>query len=74
MHGFRASFRTWAQAQTNVPEEVTEAALAHVKGDKTVAAFAHSNLLDKRRGQMDAWAAYPGKDRVGNVGELGVRE
>ena len=73
VHGFRASFRTWAQEQTNVPEEVAEAALAHVKGDKTVAAYARSNLLDKRRGLMNAWAAYLTGSRTDNVAELGRR-
>ena len=28
VHGFRTSFRTWAQEQTNFPREVAEAALA----------------------------------------------
>ncbi|WP_223252441.1 tyrosine-type recombinase/integrase [Paracoccus mutanolyticus] len=29
VHGFRTSFRTWAQEKTNFPREVPEAALAH---------------------------------------------
>ncbi len=29
VHGFRTSFRTWAQERTNFPREVAEAALAH---------------------------------------------
>src|SRR5262249_53468415 len=33
-HGFRSSFRDWAAERTNVPREVCEAALAHVKKDK----------------------------------------
>lgn len=35
VHGFRASFRTWAQECTDVSHEVCEAALAHVTSDKT---------------------------------------
>lgn len=58
IHGFRASFRTWCQEQTNVPHEVAEAALAHVTGDKTVVAYARSELFDKRRSLMAAWASY----------------
>ena len=33
-HGFRASFRVWAQERTNIPREVCEAALAHTFKDK----------------------------------------
>jgi integrase len=58
IHGFRASFRTWCQEKTNVSHEVAEAALAHVTGDKTVAAYARSDLFDKRRDLMAAWASY----------------
>lgn len=58
VHGFRASFRTWAQEQSNVSEEVAEAALAHIKADKTVAAYARSDLFVKRRDLMAAWSAY----------------
>ncbi len=39
VHGFRTSFRTWAQEQTNFPREVAEAALAHVNKDKVEAAW-----------------------------------
>lgn len=33
VHGFRTSFRTWAQERTSYPREVAEAALAHLTGD-----------------------------------------
>lgn len=58
IHGFRSSFRTWAQERTNVPGEVAEAALAHVKADKVEAAYARSDLFAKRRKLMDSWAAF----------------
>ena len=57
-HGFRASFRVWAQERTNVPREVCEAALAHTLKDKAEAAYARSDLFDKRRKLMDAWARF----------------
>ena len=57
-HGFRATFKTWATERTNYQREVIEAALAHVIGDKTEAAYQRGDLLDKRRRLMDAWAAY----------------
>ena len=54
-HGFRATFRTWAQEHTAYPEEVPELALAHVNSDRTRAAYARSELLDKRRDLMNDW-------------------
>ncbi|WP_254442646.1 tyrosine-type recombinase/integrase [Ruegeria arenilitoris] len=58
VHGFRSSFRTWAQERTNVRGEVAEAALAHVKADKVEAAYARSDLFEKRRNLMESWAAF----------------
>lgn len=58
IHGFRMSFRTWAQERTNFPREVAEAALAHTIKDKAEAAYARSDLFEKRRKMMEAWAAY----------------
>ncbi len=57
-HGFRATFRTWAQEHTNFPEEVCELALAHVNSDRTRAAYARSELIDKRRKLMNAWERF----------------
>jgi integrase len=58
VHGFRTSFRTWAQERTNFPREVAEAALAHTIKDKAEAAYARSDVFDKRRKMMEVWAAY----------------
>jgi integrase len=58
IHGFRTSFRTWAQEKTNYPREVAEAALAHSIKDKAEAAYARSDVFEKRRKMMDAWASY----------------
>ncbi|QIE54970.1 tyrosine-type recombinase/integrase [Pikeienuella piscinae] len=58
VHGFRTSFRTWAQERTNFPREVAEAALAHLSGDAVERAYARSDVFEKRRKMMDAWAAY----------------
>ena len=57
-HGFRSSFRDWASERTNAPEAVAEAALAHVAGDQTVAAYARSDLFERRRDLMERWARY----------------
>ncbi|MEX0319034.1 MAG: tyrosine-type recombinase/integrase [Ruegeria sp.] len=68
VHGFRASFRTWAQEQTNFPREVCEMALAHKVGDDTENAYARSDLFQKRRKLMEAWSDYirgGGEDQAG---------
>lgn len=55
-HGFRSSFRDWAGETRPEGREVVEAALAHTVKDKAEAAYARSDLLEKRRPLMDAWA------------------
>ena len=57
-HGFRSSFRDWAAEETNHPREVVEAALAHVVTNQTEAAYARSDLFDRRRRLMQDWADY----------------
>ncbi len=57
-HGFRVSFRIWAQERTNIPREICEAALAHTNPNKVEAAYARSDLFEKRRELMERWARY----------------
>lgn len=56
-HGFRASFRTWAE-DTGVPWEVAETILGHTIKGKVERAYARSDLLERRRPVMEAWAAF----------------
>ncbi|CDW92227.1 MULTISPECIES: site-specific integrase [unclassified Thiomonas] len=58
VHGFRSAFRTWCEEQTSYPRSVTEAALAHVNADKVEAAYQRSDLFDRRRELMRAWADF----------------
>ena len=56
VHGFRTSFRSWA-AEEGVDRQVAEMALAHaVKGVE--GAYQRSDLLERRRVVMQAWADY----------------
>ncbi len=57
-HGFRSTFRDWAAEETNHPREVVEAALAHTVRNPTEAAYARSDLFERRRRLMNEWAAY----------------
>jgi integrase len=59
-HGMRSTFRDWA-AETGKPADIAEAALAHVVGDKTVAAYQRGDLLDRRRRLMEQWAEFCGR-------------
>ena len=69
-HGFRSSFRDWAEERTHFPRTVCEAALAHTVRDKTEAAYRRTDLFEKRRGLMYAWAQYATADpeRVMTIG------
>ena len=53
-HGFRSSFRDWAAEMTDHPREVIEAALAHVVQNKVEAAYARSDLFERRRRRRGA--------------------
>jgi integrase len=57
-HGFRSSFRTWAEEHTSFPHAVVEMALAHSVGDATERAYQRSDLLKKRRALAEAWSRY----------------
>jgi integrase len=67
VHGFRSSFRDWAAECTNFPNEVCEAALAHVIENKAEAAYRRTDLFEKRRKLMDAWAAYCSTPKTGKI-------
>ena len=57
-HGFRSTFKDWARERTAYADEVSELALAHVNSDATRAAYARSELIDKRRLLMADWEHY----------------
>lgn len=54
-HGFRSAFRDWC-GDTGQPREIAEAALAHAMGSATERAYARSDLFERRRLLMQAWA------------------
>ena len=57
-HGFRSSFRDWAAECSDAPREVAEMALAHIEGSATERAYRRTDLFEKRRELMQAWADY----------------
>lgn len=58
VHGFRSSFKTWATEATSFPNELSEAALAHVTGSQVERAYRRTDALERRRKLMAAWEAY----------------
>jgi integrase len=58
VHGFRSTFRDWAGETTAFAHDICEAALAHIRGDQTVKAYARGDLFKKRRKLMQAWDTY----------------
>jgi hypothetical protein len=73
MHGFRSSFRDWCGEATSFPRELAEAALAHVAGDATERAYRRGDALEKRRGLMEAWAAFCAPRAASNVVPIDTR-
>ena len=58
VHGFRSTFKDWARDRTRFDNYVVEAALAHISGDKVERAYARSDVMEKRRELMNAWATF----------------
>jgi integrase len=56
VHGFRSSFKTWATETTVFPNELSEQALAHVTGSQVERAYRRTDVLERRRELMAAWA------------------
>jgi integrase len=58
VHGFRATFKTWASDRTPFASEVIEASLAHAVGTAVEQAYQRGSFFDKRRRLMALWADY----------------
>ena len=56
-HGFRSSFRDWA-SENGYPRDLAERALAHTISNQAEAAYHRTDLLEQRRGMMEAWALH----------------
>jgi integrase len=67
VHGFRSTFRDWTSETTTYPRELAEMALAHQVGNEVERAYRRTDLLEKRRELMQAWAAYCEPQALSNV-------
>ena len=61
VHGFRATFRTWADEETSFSNQAVEFCLSHVPGDEAEKAYRRRSMFAKRKQIMDAWAAFAAK-------------
>ncbi len=57
-HGLRTSFRTWVQETDAAHYDVAETQLAHIVGNKVERSYARSDLLERRRVLLNAWADF----------------
>ncbi|MEY8842047.1 tyrosine-type recombinase/integrase, partial [Cribrihabitans sp. XS_ASV171] len=57
-HGFRSSFRTWADEATKTPYEVKETALGHKVGSAVSRAYLRTDYLEERRLLAERWSNF----------------
>jgi integrase len=70
VHGMRSTFRVWVAECTSYPHELGEFALAHRIADATARAYQRSDMVEKRREMMQAWADYCARRPGDNVVKL----
>jgi integrase len=71
VHGFRATFSTWANETAAARPDVIEACLAHREGDKIRAAYNRAQFATERRKLLEMWAGYlNGQQTTSNVFDL----
>jgi integrase len=67
VHGFRATFRTWAEEASQFPHAVIEEAMGHAVGSAAERAYRRTDVLEKRRALMLAWANHGEPIAAANV-------
>jgi integrase len=56
-HGFRSTFRTWAEEQTDAPFEVKESILGHLVDAGVVGAYQRSDRIEARKILLGKWTS-----------------
>lgn len=57
-HGFRSTFRTWAEECTDAPFEVKETVLGHRVGNEVERAYQRSDLFQSRKKLLKKWGNF----------------
>lgn len=58
VHGMRSTFADWRADETDYPEEIAEAALAHDVPDAVKRTYRRTDFFDRRRDLMRDWASF----------------
>lgn len=69
-HGFRSSFRIWAEECTSATFEVKETCLGHSVGSNVTRSYMRSDLLDQRTTLLQKWADFVTAKDSGDVVEF----
>ena len=69
-HGFRASFKTWADEIATFPNAVVEQAMGHQVGTQSERVYSRTDLLDLRRKLMEAWSNFCNAEKLKGVIDL----
>jgi integrase len=70
-HGLRSTFRDWA-AEQGYDRDMSEIALAHNVGTEVERAYRRSDMLERRRAMMAAWARFLRGESGAKVVKLGA--
>lgn len=70
VHGFRSTFRTWSEEETNYADSLAKKALAHTIKDKIDEAYNRGDLLKKRLNLMEDWAKFCNNYYESNVTQM----
>ena len=70
LHGFRATFKSWATDKTMTQREVIEMALAHKIGNEVEASYLRTSAIEKRRELMEHWSRYCDGQSAGKIVKL----
>jgi integrase len=76
VHGFRSTFRDWAEERTSHKRSVIERSLAHTNDDKVEAAYLRSESRKMRQDLSTDWMKFcgsPSGPRASNVVSIKVR-
>jgi len=68
-HGLRSTFKDWA-TEAGIDDIQSELALSHTVGSAVAKAYRRTDLVERRRAMMDAWAAHLDGDTAENVVRL----
>jgi hypothetical protein len=66
-------FRTWAEKVATFPHAVVEQAMGHAVGTQVERAYRRTDVLEKRRALMEAWASFCEPKVAGQVIAFGKR-